>query len=832
MLAMHVGILPLDRQRPFIPHTVEGPDDAVEIDVATPHAPEVPTSTMITERQVGTEHTRDAVVIDRHILHVRVHDSVAEHIDELDRIDTLPEEVAGVEVEAERLVVPDGLQRRLCAVDVVGDLGWMHFQRELHADFAEDIEDGTPPSSKVLEALLDAIGARRRKEIPVRPDRAAGETIDDTHAEFRGRTSSVLDLLRGSFAHAFGVSMPPDMLRQNLMMAFIDPIADRLAHEVGRDRPALEPVFGQQVMSTLTVPVLLDRAGHLEVISPAGQFQTVVAQPGGDRGHFGESEIGPLAGEERDWSMHGDASFAGGILPRSEPLDRRPALLDDGAVTQTPLVLGIDIGTSGCRVLAVQPATGAVVDQESGSWTTDSPHPHWSEQDPDVWWDTTASTIRRLINRLPSPDVVHAVAFAGQMHGLVLHDESGQVLRPAILWNDQRTVEQCQQIHELLGRETLIQHTGKPALPGFTAPKLRWIQQHEPDVADRIARICLPKDHVRFRATGIHAIDAADASGTSWLDLETRDWSPTICESLDVDPNWLPTVHEAADIIGAIDADGARATGLPEGTPVVAGAGDQAAAGIACGVVREGLVSVTIGTSGVVFAQMDHPSADPSGALHGFCHAVSGRWHVMGCMLAAGGSLQWWRDAMGIHADFDALIEEIADIPPGADGVRFLPYLSGERSPHDDPRASGAFLGLTMQHDRRHMTRAVLEGIAMGLNDMLELLRAGGHDTTTVRVAGGATRNPFWLQLLADVFQVPVETVNVPDATAYGAAMLAAVGSGTHADAIAAADAMVSVTTRVEPDGDDYAELRATWGSLYQALAPTMHRLADQSTIR
>ena len=501
-------------------------------------------------------------------------------------------------------------------------------------------------------------------------------------------------------------------------------------------------------------------------------------------------------------------------------------------MTKTPLVLGIDIGTSGCRVLAVQPETGAVVDHESGAWMTSSPHPQWSEQDPDVWWDVTAAAIGTLISRLPSPSDVQSVAFAGQMHGLVLRDDAGCVLRPAILWNDQRTSAQCEQIHERLGRDVMIQHTGKPVLPGFTAPKLRWVQEHEPDVADRIAEISLPKDHVRFRATGTHVIDAADASGTSWLDLTTRDWSSEICTSLNVDPAWLPAVHEAADIVGTIDAAGAAATGLPEGTPVVAGAGDQAAAGLACGVVREGLVSVTIGTSGVVFAQLDRPPADPSGVLHGFCHAVSGRWHVMGCMLAAGGSLQWWRDAMGIHADFDAIIDEIIDIPAGADGVRFLPYLSGERSPHDDPRASGAFLGLTMRHDRRHMTRAVLEGIAMGLNDMLELLRADGHDTSTVRVAGGATRNPFWLQLLADVFQTPVETVNVPDATAYGAAMLAAVGAGAHNDVVAAADAMVTVTTRVEPNGDDYAGLRASWNSLYRDLAPTMHRLADQSTIR
>lgn len=492
-----------------------------------------------------------------------------------------------------------------------------------------------------------------------------------------------------------------------------------------------------------------------------------------------------------------------------------------------PLVIGIDIGTGGVRVLLVDGRDGSVLDRACGDWPVSSPHPGWSEQDPDTWWSVTATAIGSVVNRLDDPADIKAIAFAGQMHGLVLRDAQGHVLRPAILWNDQRTELQRGAIHDRIGIARCIELTGKPVLTGFTAPKLAWVQDNEPDNAGRIASISLPKDHVVFRATGVHAIDVADASGTSWLDIQTRDWSPEICEALGVDPHWLPPVHECSDVVGSITAEAAALTGLTEGTPVVAGAGDQAASGLACGVTEPGLVSVTIGTSGVVFAQADAPPRDPNGSLHGFCHAIEHRWHWMGCMLAAGGSLEWFRDTVAPGSSFDELIDEAMSVVPGSEGLCFLPYLSGERCPHDDPQASGAFIGITTRHERRHLSRAVLEGITFGLADMLQLVRDTGQPVETVRLAGGAARSGPWRQLLADVFQVRVESVNEPDATAYGAAILAMVGAQIHPDAASAANAVVRVTDAIDPSDADYSKAWSRWRRLYSELAPAMHRLAD-----
>ncbi|MEE2720035.1 MAG: xylulokinase [Planctomycetota bacterium] len=478
------------------------------------------------------------------------------------------------------------------------------------------------------------------------------------------------------------------------------------------------------------------------------------------------------------------------------------------------LVLGIDIGTGGARALLVEAGSGRVIARQDGTWPSSSPHPGWSEQDPDAWWSVTAAVIRALVDGLDDPSSVQALAFAGQMHGLVLRDASGAVLRPAILWNDQRTESQRNAIHEQLGVERCIDVTGKPVLTGFTAPKLAWVQEHEPQIAQRIASINLPKDHVVFRATGVHAIDAADASGTSWLDIQTRDWSPEICKALGVDPAWLPQVHECSEVVGRITAEAAAYTGLPEGTPVVAGAGDQAASGLACGVTNPGLVSVTIGTSGVVFAHSETPPRDSTGSLHGFCHAVEGAWHWMGCMLCAGGSLEWYRNAIAPDATYEELIDEAMTAPAGCEGLCFLPYLSGERCPHDDPRARGAFIGLTTRHGRSHMTRSVLEGIAFGLADMLQLIRDTGQSVDTVRLAGGAARSDAWRQLLADVFDATVEAVNEPDATAYGAALLAMVGAGLEPDAATAASSMVQVTDTTTPSGLDYAPTWQRWRTL------------------
>lgn len=495
-------------------------------------------------------------------------------------------------------------------------------------------------------------------------------------------------------------------------------------------------------------------------------------------------------------------------------------------------VLGVDIGTGGVRALLVDTRTGTVRAEATNSCSLDSPHPLWSEQDPEEWWTAASNSINEVLATLGDPAEVAAVGFTGQMHGLVLLDEQGQVTRPAILWNDQRTSEQCDRINDLVGREEMVRITGGPALASFTAPKILWVMEHEPEVAAASRHLLLPKDYVRWRATGVHAIDASDASGTSLLDIETRQWSPELVKQLGIPEGWLPPVHESSTVIGTIDAAGAAATGLREGTPVVAGAGDQAAAGVGSGAIEPGLVSISLGTSGVVFAAVDEIPRDASGALGSFCHAVDGRCHVMGCMLSAGGSLQWWRDATGIHAGDDAYdrwIEEAAEIPPGSEGLLFLPYLSGERTPHPDPKARGAFIGLTTRHDRRHMARAVLEGITFGLADAVDLVRKAGHTVDLVRVSGGGARSETWRQLMADVFNADVELVTVPGATAFGAALLASVGAGLYPDVASAAKAMVTTSSRTSPgkQASAYPAWHERFKELYPALAPSMASITD-----
>ncbi len=338
-------------------------------------------------------------------------------------------------------------------------------------------------------------------------------------------------------------------------------------------------------------------------------------------------------------------------------------------------------------------------------------------------------------------DDVEAVGLAGQMHGLVLLDAADEVLRPAILWNDQRTAAECDAIRETVGPERLLAITGNDALPGFTAPKLLWVRRHEPDVWSDVAHVLLPKDYVRFRLSGDRAVDRADASGTLLLDLAERDWSPEMLSALEIDPSWLPRTYEGPEVTGVVSEEAAAATGLRAGTPIVAGGGDQAAAAIGVGAVEPGLVSLSLGTSGVVFATTDGPVIEPRGRLHAFCHAVPERWHVMGVMLSAAGSLRWYRDAVAPGVEFSDLVEEARAVPAGSDGLLFLPYLTGERTPHPDPLARGAFVGLTVHHGRPHLTRSVLEGVAFGLRDSFELMRAlGVTSSTQIRATGGGSQ--------------------------------------------------------------------------------------------
>ena len=425
-------------------------------------------------------------------------------------------------------------------------------------------------------------------------------------------------------------------------------------------------------------------------------------------------------------------------------------------------------------------------------------------------------------------DDVEGVGLTGQMHGLVLLDAAGDVLRPAILWNDQRTAAECDAIRAAVGPQRLVEITGNDALTGFTAPKLAWVRAHEPEIWARVAHVLLPKDYVRYRLTGGYALDKADGSGTQLFDLAARDWSPVMLEALGIDPAWMPPTHEGPAVTGAVSAMGAEATGLRAGTPVMAGGGDQAANAVGVGAVVPGRVALSLGTSGVVFATTDSPLFEPAGRVHAFCHAVPGRWHMMSVMLSAAGSLRWFRDAVAPGVPFGELVDEASQAPAGSDGLLFLPYLSGERSPHPDPLARGAFVGLTLAHDRRHLARAVLEGVAFGLRDGLDLMTAAGMPAPAqIRASGGGTASALWRQILADVLQAEIATVSTTEGAAYGAGLLAAVGAGWFPTVEAAAEAVVVATPAAAPGPqvERYAELHARYRELYPALAPSFRRL-------
>jgi xylulokinase len=410
------------------------------------------------------------------------------------------------------------------------------------------------------------------------------------------------------------------------------------------------------------------------------------------------------------------------------------------------------------------------------------------------------------------------------MHGLVLLDERNEVLRPAILWNDQRTAAECDAIRAAVGAERLITITGNDALAGFTAPKLVWVRDHEPDVWRQIAHVLLPKDFVRLRLTGDHAIDKADGAGTILFDLAARDWSPEMLDALEIDRAWLPPTFEGPVVTGSISAAAAAATGLKAGTPVVAGGGDQAANAVGVGAVVEGTVALSLGTSGVIFATTNQPLFEPAGRVHSFCHAVPDRWHLMSVMLSAAGSLRWFRDAVAPGVEFADLVGPAAEVPAGSEGLFFLPYLTGERSPHPDPLARGAFIGLTVAHDRRHLTRSVLEGVAFGLRDGLDLMiEAGMPAPSQIRASGGGTASPLWRQILADVLGAEIATVTTSEGAAFGAGLLAAVGAGWHPSVVAATDAWVATTVVAAPGPDAaiYGERHAGYRALYPALAPT-----------
>ncbi len=492
------------------------------------------------------------------------------------------------------------------------------------------------------------------------------------------------------------------------------------------------------------------------------------------------------------------------------------------------VLLGIDVATTGAKALLID-ESGTVIASATAGYPLSTPRPLWSEQSPAGWWTGVTACVRQVLTQC---DVVPtAVGLTGQMHGLVLLDGAGQSLRPAILWNDQRTGPQCDQIRQRLSKKRLIELTGNDALTGFTAPKILWVRQHEPEIFDRVRHILLPKDYIRFMLTGAYATDRAGAAGTLLLDITTRDWSAEVLQALEIPAAWLPPTHEGPEITGRVSVEAARLTGLEAGTPVAAGGGDQAAQAVGVGAVRPGIVALTLGTSGVVFAPTAEPVIEPQGRLHAFCHAAPGRWHLMGVMLSAGGSLRWYRDTLATGTPYDELLAPANVVPPGSEGLLFLPYLTGERTPHPDPLARGAFVGLTVRHTQAHLTRAVLEGVAFGLRDSLELLRTTGVDAPAqVRISGGGARSLLWRQIIADILQTELVTVNTVEGAAYGAALLAGVGGGIWPDVESACAAVVQSTSRVTPqDGiaDHYQALYNHYRQLYPALKPTFDGLAD-----
>ncbi|GAB2700163.1 xylulokinase [Paenibacillus thermoaerophilus] len=500
--------------------------------------------------------------------------------------------------------------------------------------------------------------------------------------------------------------------------------------------------------------------------------------------------------------------------------------------------LGIDLGTSAVKCILVG-EDGSVRGSRSAEYPLLTPHPGWAEQHPQDWWEASVRAIRELLaDTGVRGEEVRGIGLSGQMHGSVFLDADRNVVRPALLWCDQRTAAQCEWIEETIGRERLGRLTGNRALTGFTAPKIVWLRDKEPECYARTAHLLLPKDYVRMKLTGELGMDVADASGTLLLDVGKRAWSREVAEAIGIPMSWLPPLFESNDIAGRLLPEAAERTGLAARTPVVAGGGDQACGAVGVGVVRNGIASVALGTSGVVFVHDDSYQADPLLRLHSFCHGVPGRWHRMGVMLSAGGAFQWWKNRFGYEEleraaaegrdVYDCLTELAASAPPGSEGLLFLPYLTGERTPHPDPLARGGFVGLNVRHDKAHLTRAVLEGITFGLRDSLELIKESGIAITELRVNGGGARSPFWRQMIADIFGYPVVTVNSTDGPAYGAAVMAASGVlGRSIESLCGE--WIKTVDRTEPNEANraaYEPYYEVYRCLYPALRDSFRRLS------
>ncbi len=486
--------------------------------------------------------------------------------------------------------------------------------------------------------------------------------------------------------------------------------------------------------------------------------------------------------------------------------------------------LGIDIGTGGSRALLVDEKGGLKAGFTAPHEDMRMDKPLWAEQRPEDWWDAAQKAIRGVLAEAKvKGSEIKGVGLSGQMHGLVLLDEANKVVRPALIWCDQRSQKQVDEINRIVGKDNILAYTANPVLTGFTLPKLLWVRDNEPQSFERARKVLLPKDYVRFELTGEYATDVSDASGTSLFDVVARRWSHEMLDRLKLDRALLPRVYESSDVTGQITARAAGLTGLAEGTPVVGGGGDQAASAVGNGIVEPGTVSCTIGTSGVVFAHMERASYDPAGRVHTFCHAVRGAWHVMGVTQGAGLSLQWFRNQLAPGTDYDILTAEAATAPPGAQGLFWLPYMMGERTPHLDSTARGGWVGVTAKHTRADMIRALLEGVSYSQKDCLDLIEGMGAPVESVRLSGGGAKSAFWRQVFADVFGKKVVTLASQEGSAYGAALLAMAGAGPYSSVPEVCRAVIREVDSVMPrphESQIYRRGHEVYRALYPSLKP------------
>lgn len=503
-------------------------------------------------------------------------------------------------------------------------------------------------------------------------------------------------------------------------------------------------------------------------------------------------------------------------------------------------LLGIDIGTSGTKTVLFD-ELGNTIASALEEYPLYQPHIGWAEQDPEDWWQATAAGIRKVIDKSGvKAEDISGIGLSGQMHGLVMLDAENKVLRRSIIWCDQRSTAECEQITSLIGAERLIEITANPALTGFTASKIMWVKNNEPEIFEKTKKILLPKDYVRFRLTGEFATEVSDASGMQLMDIPKRDWSPEVLSKLGIDRSQLADMYESQEISARVSSEAAKVTGLKAGTPVAGGAGDQAAGAVGNGIVKPGAVSSTIGTSGVVFAYLDKISIDPKGRVHTFCHAVPNTWHVMGVTQGAGLSLKWFRDnfcqdemntAKMMDVDPYVLMDQEADkVPTGSNGLLYLPYLMGERTPHLDAYARGVFFGLSAKHEKRDMIRAVMEGVTYSLRDCMEIIKEMGVTVSEIRASGGGGKSKLWRQMQADVFGNAITTINSSEGPALGVALLAGVGTGVYKSVAEACDTAIKVKSVQDPDMEKYKiydKYYRLYNQLYRSLKNDYRELAN-----